>query len=145
MLRFELIHVSKLVSWQIQMGHIVRQPLLGQLPWSQVMWSRPLNSFGLQWPDLNIYGTRLSCSNTSILQWRHNENNGVPSHWPLDCFPSRLFRRRSKKTSKLRITGFYESTGHWWIPHKGPVTRKVSSLDDIIMNDHQCDILYCFL
>ena len=39
------------------------------------------------------------------LQWRDNELNGVSYHQPHDCLLKRLFRRRSKKTSKLRVTG----------------------------------------
>ena len=39
------------------------------------------------------------------LQWRHTERNGVSNHQPHDCLLNRLFRRRSKKTSKLRVTG----------------------------------------
>ena len=39
------------------------------------------------------------------LRWRHNERDSVSNHQPHDCLLSRLFRRRSKKTSKLRVTG----------------------------------------
>ena len=39
------------------------------------------------------------------LQWRHNEHDGVSNYQPHDCLLSCLFRRRSKKTSKLRVTG----------------------------------------
>ena len=39
------------------------------------------------------------------LRWRHNEGGGVSSHQPYDCLLNRLFRHRSKKTSKLRVTG----------------------------------------
>ena len=39
------------------------------------------------------------------LQWRHNERDGVYNHQPHDCLLNRLFRHRSKKTSKLRVTG----------------------------------------
>ena len=39
------------------------------------------------------------------LQWRHNEGDGVSTHQPHDCLLNRLFRRRSKRTSKLRVTG----------------------------------------
>ena len=42
------------------------------------------------------------------LQWRHNERDGVSNHLHLDCLLSRLFRRRSTKTSKLRVTGLCE-------------------------------------
>ena len=38
-------------------------------------------------------------------QWRHNDRDGVSNHQPHDCILNRLFRRRSKKTSKLRVTG----------------------------------------
>ena len=40
------------------------------------------------------------------LQWRHNEHNGVSNQRSLDCLLNRLFTRRSKKTPKLRVTGF---------------------------------------
>ena len=39
------------------------------------------------------------------LRWRHNERDGVSNRRRLDCVLSRLFRRRSKKTSNLRVTG----------------------------------------
>ena len=39
------------------------------------------------------------------LQWHHNGRDGVSKHQIHDCLLSRLFRRRSKKISKLRVTG----------------------------------------
>ena len=39
------------------------------------------------------------------LQWRHNGRNGVSNHQPHDCLLNRLFRCRSMKTPKLRVTG----------------------------------------
>ena len=39
------------------------------------------------------------------LRWRHNGRISVSNHQPHDCLINRLFRRRSKKTSKLRVTG----------------------------------------
>ena len=39
------------------------------------------------------------------LQWRHNGRDSVSNHQPCDCLLNRLFRRRSKKTSKLRVSG----------------------------------------
>ena len=41
----------------------------------------------------------------SALQWRHNERDGVSTHQPQDRLLNRLFRCRSNKTSKLRVTG----------------------------------------
>ena len=46
------------------------------------------------------------------LQWRHNGHDSVSNHQPHDCLLNRLFRRRSKKTSKLRVTGLWDR----WIP-----------------------------
>ena len=39
------------------------------------------------------------------LQWRHNGHDSISNHQPHDCLLNHLFRRRSKKTSKLRATG----------------------------------------
>ena len=39
------------------------------------------------------------------LRWRHNRRDGVSNHQPPHCLLNRLFRRRSKKTSKRRVTG----------------------------------------
>ena len=52
---------------------------------------------------LHIYLLRIlgKIPNAS-LQWRHNGRDGVQLH---NCLLNRLFRRRSKKTSKLHVTG----------------------------------------
>ena len=69
------------------------------------------------------------------LHWRHNGCDGVSNHQPDDSLLSRLFRRRWKKASKLRVTGLCAGnspvTGEF--PHKGPVTRKMYPFDDVIM------------
>ena len=56
--------------------------------------------------------------NIHVLQWHHNEHDGISNHQRLDGLFNRLFRRRSKKISKLRITGLWggELTGDQWIP-----------------------------
>ena len=41
----------------------------------------------------------------TALQWRHNGRDNVSNHQPHDYLLNRLFRRRSKKTSKFRVTG----------------------------------------
>ena len=40
-------------------------------------------------------------------EWRHNGRDSVSNHQPHDCLLNRLFRRRSKKTSQLRVTGLF--------------------------------------
>ena len=71
----------------------------------------------------------------SMLQWRHNTHDGVSNHRRLDCSLNCLFRRRSTKTSKFRVTGLCEGkqpvTGRF-ISQK-PVTRKMFSFGDVIM------------
>ena len=69
------------------------------------------------------------------LQWRHDDHDGVSNHQPNSCLLNRLFRCRSKKTSKLRVTGLCvgNSPGPVNSPHKWPVTRKMLPFDDVIM------------
>ena len=70
-------------------------------------------------------------------QWRHNGSDGVSNHQHHHCILNRLFRSRSKKTSKLRVTGLYavnspligefpaqrasnaENVSIWWRHHVG--------------------------
>ena len=79
------------------------------------------------------------------LQWHHNERNGISNHQLFDGVLHRLFRRRSQKTSKLRVTGICEGnssvTGEfpsqrasnvenvsiWWHHHVVALT-KISNL-----------------
>ena len=60
------------------------------------------------------------------LPWRHNDHNGVSNHQPHGCLLNRLFRRRSKKTSKLRVTGLcVGNSPDRWIPRtKGQLRGK---------------------
>ena len=55
-------------------------------------------------PDDTIYKL---CINDYFLplQWRHYGRDSVSNHQSPNCLLNRLFRRRSKKTSKLRVTG----------------------------------------
>ena len=55
----------------------------------------------------NIRLQNLHCK-ASSLRWCHNEHDDVSNHQRLDCLPNRLFGRRSKKTSKFRVTGLCE-------------------------------------
>ena len=57
------------------------------------------------------------------LHWRHNGRDGVSNHHPYVCLLSRLFRRRSKKTSKLRVTGRCEGNS----PGTGEFSAQIAS------------------
>ena len=52
------------------------------------------------------------------LHWRHNERDGFSNHWRLNCVLNRLFRRRSKKTSTLRVASLGEGNSPviGWFP-----------------------------
>ena len=54
-----------------------------------------------------------------VLQWRHTERDGVSNHQPDDCLLNGLFRHRSNKASKLRVTGLCEGNS--------PVTGEFST------------------
>ena len=77
------------------------------------------------------------------LQWRHNGCDSVSNHQPQDRLLNRLLRRRSKKTSKLRVTGLWtgnssgtdelpaqmasnaEKVSIWWRHYECNIIQKV--------------------
>ena len=70
--------------------------------------------------------------------WQQHYNDAMMSVMApqiTDFSLNRLFRRRSKRTSNLCITGLCEgkSTVTGDSLHKGPVTRKMFPFDDVIM------------
>ena len=66
------------------------------------------------------------------LPWRYNDRDSVSNHLPQDCLLNRLFRRRSKKTSKLRVTGL--CAGNSSIPRtNGQLRGKKFPFGDVIM------------
>ena len=58
----------------------------------------------IQW--VSIMGGVSILENAISLHWRYNDHDGVSNHQPRVCLLNCLFSPRSKKTSKLRITGF---------------------------------------
>ena len=59
------------------------------------------------------------------LQWRHNDRDGASNYQPHDCLLNRLFRRRSKKAYKLRVTGL--STGYSPVTGEFPAQKASNS------------------
>ena len=76
----------------------------------------------------------LTCKGVNIhillsLRWRHNDHDSASNHQPRGCLLNRLFRRKSKKTSKLRVTDLCagefpaqrascaENVSIWWRHH----------------------------
>ena len=115
---------------------LAREAKLLDVPWQQ--WRSHFSKTARQgWLQrcidkyfLNIWLVLLT---TIPLQWRHNGRDSVSNHQPHDCLLNRLFRRRSKKTSKLRVTGLFagnspgeflaqmashaENVSIWWRHH----------------------------
>ena len=96
-----------------------------------------------QWYECNDVFTksvRLDGDYKQLIQWRHNERNGVSVHLRLDGLVNRLFRPRRKKISKLCVTGLFgwnspvigefpsqkvsnkESVSIWWRHHVFRIT-----------------------
>ena len=98
------------------------------------------------WPTDAIWRLRSGSSSDisdgnlylNSLQWRHNERDSLSNHQPHDCLFNCLFRRSSKKTSKLSVTGLCdwnspvtgefpaqrasnaENVSIWWRHHVDP-------------------------
>ena len=69
------------------------------------------------------------------LHWRHNERDSVLNYRRLHCLLNRLFRRRSKKTSKLRVTGL--CAGNSAVTGEFPAQRASDAnnpFDDVTMS-----------
>ena len=50
----------------------------------------------------------INLQDVRTLRWRQDDRDDVSNHQPHDCWLNRFFRHRSKKTSKLRVTGLCE-------------------------------------
>ena len=78
--------------------------------WPDITISKDASNHGLGPFHLDVYGFSIWRVNLSIsymiitLQWRHDERDVVSNHQRFDCLLNRLYRRRSKKTSKLIVT-----------------------------------------
>ena len=69
------------------------------------------------------------------LQWRHNGRDGVSNHQPHHCLLNCLFRRRSKKSSKLRVTGLCAGNSPVTdeFPAQSASNAEMFPFDDVIM------------
>ena len=82
------------------------------------------------------------CINNLPLQCRHNKRDGVSNPRRLNCLFNRLFGRRSKKTSKLRVFGLCERNS----PVGGDFpAKRVSNAENVSMwwRHHARDHLWC--
>ena len=105
-------------------------------------WKQTGKQLVIHTPRLKELPSMYGKSSRISLEWRHNDHDGVSNNRPHDCLLNRLFRRRSKKTSKLCVTGLCARnslvTGEfpaqrnsnadflsiWWRHHVGPQRNK---------------------
>ena len=79
--------------------------------WQSLLWTKSWQIPETSNTDITSKGFGELCQSPQCsypLQWRHNERVGVSNHRRLDCLLKRMFGRRSKKTSELRVTGVCE-------------------------------------
>ena len=74
-----------------------------------------------------------------IIQWRHNGRDGDSNYQPHDCLLNRLFKCRSKKTPKLRVTGL--CVGNSPVTDEFPAQRASNTENvSIWWRHHDCDM-----
>ena len=87
--------------------------------WVQITWWLKITSYSYSpgWACINVDTATLTEKGIMLnhnkpqpdvsgaSQWRHNGRDVVSNLQPHHCLLNRLFRRRSKTTSKLRVTG----------------------------------------
>ena len=115
------------------------------LPVVKPIWKRSFSQFSLAHPNtpadlLQLIALKLHYSYSmssrisqyigllkmqNTLRWRHNGCDSVSNHQPHDCLLNCLFKYRSKKTSKLCVTGLCaqmasntENVSIWWRHHE---------------------------
>ena len=115
---------------------------------------------------VNVMGLHMFAVSKAPLQWSHSGCHNVSNHPPHDCLLNSLLKRRSKKTSKLCVTGLCagnspvtgefpaqmasnaESVSIWWSHHlKGRThlimisTMQTNVLDKITVYEYR---LLCY-
>ena len=95
---------SRTVTWLPRW----RLPQWSQLNSEIFFQTNPTRKHATMSDGTSSYGVATWQHLPSALRWRHNGYDSVLNHRRLDCLLNRLFRRRSKKASKLRVTGLCE-------------------------------------
>ena len=114
----------------------VTRPLWRSVIYVKTMSRRGFDIIMTSWTGLSLVQTTVSS-----LRWRHNGCDGVSNHQPHDWLLNRLFRRRSKKTSKLRVTGL--CAGNSPVSGDFPVQRARNAENSSIWWRHHVSLLDC--
>ena len=102
-----LLLISCLPPWWSQIAKILGSTSIRHRPHACA-----LNRWSRSWISSRTIPEVMASTRGNIiflpLHWHHNWCDGVSKHRRLDCLFNRLFRRRSEKASKLRVTFFSE-------------------------------------
>ena len=111
--------------------------------WEIKSWNRMVVQFHISHLGSSVlkhYNDRCEMWMFLSLKCRHNEHDGVSNRQPHHCLLNLLFRRRSKKTTKLHVTGFFvgNSPGTSEFP-----TQMASNAETVsIWRRHHVTLLY---
>ena len=83
-------------------------PVNKRYPWWHIEMTYGYTDNRFSYYGQNWYSASQCTGYDQPLLWRLNGCEGVSNHQPHACLLKRLIRHRSKKTSKLRVTGFCE-------------------------------------
>ena len=99
----------------------------------------------ITWTNVDL-PSKVQWQSIITLRWRDNDHAGVSNSQPHGCLLNRLFRRKSKKTSKLRVTGlcagnspgtgefpaqmasYTENVSIWWRHHEGSISSMTACI-----------------
>ena len=150
LVKSNLICPSDKLSWQpgcpVLKHQYTRKFLYQPRKW---LFGQPANKLGVDPCDrcfaflglFSIYSQARSQWMFLPLQWCHNEWGGISNHQRFDCLLNCLIRRKSKKTSKLCVTGF--CVGNSPVTGEFPAQRD-SNLENvsIIWRHHDLQITF---
>ena len=100
-----------------------------------ILFQFPLSAHVITFIFILIYVLTCAAGTLTALVWRHKEHDGGSHHQPHDCLLNRLFRRRSKKTWKLRVTGL--CAGNSPVTEEFPTQRASNAENASIWWRHQ--------
>ena len=106
-----IIEALYVPTWGGDHGNLVIAMQMRHLRYYAILYPSSLDAFCFMISNCLCYAHRLfifvihMCKFISLLRWRRNGHNGVSNHQPHHCLLNLLFGCRSKKTSKLSVTG----------------------------------------